>query len=465
MTMRLFSLIAILVSLSNAAATSKPQPPICIVGAGVSGLTAAKALEDKGYKTVMFEKRDTVGGMCQSHYEDGQYFPLGAVLFTESPSFAETFRVVNSSGVDFDTFDPAYTYDYDPKTGSAALTQASTPAAIQALQEELARYAGLWQNDFAPIGVPGYKNGVPKEFTVPAKEWLLSNNFPIIASVINRGAGNYGYGDYTQIPILYFLQFFASDIIASFIGTMQPFKTDFFEVFKRVSKTIKGSIHLGVKIERINRSPQPSIRYRSTKGRHTKTQLCSDVIIAFPPTSRALKKSELVLSAAERTLFAQVGVNSYFASAVRMSNLGDNLTVSQELPDPLDPFKAEGQPVYLTRLHPESSIVNVYSADDPAHPSVTRVKRHLIRDLSKINKDLENVYADSTKLVAADIRAFSGQIDYFPHLGPEALADGWYERFNDLQGKDHTYFTSGLNSFETVEYTIRAARDLVATHF
>lgn len=87
----------------------------------------------------------------------GQYFPLGAVLFTQSPSYAETFRVVNSSGVGFDTFDPAYAYDYDPKTGAAALVQPSTPAIIQALQEELGRYAGLWKNDFAPIGVPGYK--------------------------------------------------------------------------------------------------------------------------------------------------------------------------------------------------------------------------------------------------------------------------------------------------------------------
>lgn len=70
MTIRLFLLIATLASLANAAATSKPRPPICIVGAGVSGLTAAKALEDKGYKTVVFEKRDTVGGKCQSHYEE-----------------------------------------------------------------------------------------------------------------------------------------------------------------------------------------------------------------------------------------------------------------------------------------------------------------------------------------------------------------------------------------------------------
>ncbi|KAM0259918.1 hypothetical protein ACHAPA_010525 [Fusarium lateritium] len=465
MAMKLLSFIVALASLSNAAATSKARPPVCIVGAGVSGLTAAKALEDKGYKTVIFEKRDTVGGKCQSHYEDGQYFPLGAVLFTNSPSYAETFKVVKSSGASFDTFDPAYAYEYDPKTGAAALTKAFTPATIQALQEELARYARLWQKDFAPIGVPGYKNGVPKQFVVPAKEWLLSNNFPIIGSVVNRAAGNYGYGDFTQIPALYFLQFFAPDIIGSFLGTIQPYKTDFFDVFKRVSKTIKGSIHLGAKIERINRGRQPSIQYRGGKGRYANTQLCSEVIIAFPPTSTALKESGLVLSAAERTLFSQVDVNGYFSSAVRMDKLGDNLTVSQVLPNPLEPFKPEGQPVYLTPLHPESDIVSVYSADDPAHPSASRVKGHLIRDLSKINKNLDNVHAQGEKVVAADIRAFSGQIDYFPHVGPKALANGWYKRFNDLQGKDHIYFTSGLNSFELVEYAIRAARELVVSHF
>jgi hypothetical protein len=79
------------------------------------------------------------------------------VLFTESPSYAETFKVVSSSGVGFDKFDPAYAYDYDPKTGAAALNQPPTPAVVQALQEELARYSALWQKDFAPIGVPGYK--------------------------------------------------------------------------------------------------------------------------------------------------------------------------------------------------------------------------------------------------------------------------------------------------------------------
>lgn len=87
----------------------------------------------------------------------GQYFPLGAVLFTGSPSYAQTYAFVKSSGVAFDEFDPAFGYDYNPKTGAAALMQPPSPATAQALQEELKRYTEVWQNKFAPYAVPGYK--------------------------------------------------------------------------------------------------------------------------------------------------------------------------------------------------------------------------------------------------------------------------------------------------------------------
>ena len=215
----------------------------------------------------------------------------------------------------------------------------------------------------------------------------------------------------------------------------------------------------------IERNAKPSIQYRSAGEKRAKTQLCSDIILAFPPTSEALKESGLSLSRAEKSLFSQVDVNGYFSSAVRMSHLGHNLSVSQELPNPLTPFKPEGQPVYLTPLHANSDIVNVYSVDDPANPNAARVKKLLVQDLSKINRDLQKPDSKFSALDAADIRAFSGKIPYFPHVGPESLADGWYKKFNSLQGEDRTYFTSGLNSFELVEYTIRAARDLVKTHF
>lgn len=64
------ALTAIFAPLVLGAALPHAPDPVCIVGAGVSGLTAARALEGKGYKTVIFEKRATLGGKCQSHYEE-----------------------------------------------------------------------------------------------------------------------------------------------------------------------------------------------------------------------------------------------------------------------------------------------------------------------------------------------------------------------------------------------------------
>ena len=55
--------------------------------------------------------------------------------------------------------------------------------------------------------------------------------------------------------------------------------------------------------------------------------------------------------------------------------------------------------------------------------------------------------------------------DYFPHFDVEQLKNGWYTKYNALQGKQKTYYTSGLNGFETVEFVIRSANDLVDSFF
>lgn len=50
--------------------TSKSKAPVCIIGAGPAGLTAANNLESKGYETVIFEKQSEVGGKSQAYYDD-----------------------------------------------------------------------------------------------------------------------------------------------------------------------------------------------------------------------------------------------------------------------------------------------------------------------------------------------------------------------------------------------------------
>ena len=60
-----------------------------------------------------------------------------------------------------------------------------------------------------------------------------------------------------------------------------------------------------------------------------------------------------------------------------------------------------------------------------------------------------------------DFRAW----DYFPHFDKDQLDNGYYEKFNSLQGYMGTYYASGLNGFETVEFAVRAGKDVANSYF
>ena len=47
---------------------------IYIIGAGVSGLVAAKVLEEKGYYPIILEKTDRVGGRIKTDIVEKYYF-------------------------------------------------------------------------------------------------------------------------------------------------------------------------------------------------------------------------------------------------------------------------------------------------------------------------------------------------------------------------------------------------------
>lgn len=55
---------------ASALPAKQHKPPVCIIGAGPAGLTAAQKLEAKGIEAVVFEKQDAVGGKCQSYYNE-----------------------------------------------------------------------------------------------------------------------------------------------------------------------------------------------------------------------------------------------------------------------------------------------------------------------------------------------------------------------------------------------------------
>ncbi|KAH7364162.1 FAD/NAD-P-binding domain-containing protein [Rhexocercosporidium sp. MPI-PUGE-AT-0058] len=441
--------------------------PVCIVGAGPSGLTAAKRLEDKGRKVVIFEKQDSVGGKCQAVYETNTFHPLGALLFSNA-SYPETLKVIDVSGVPSVPFVTGQRWLYDVASGSTALSPAISSAFATLVGQEFQRYAVYWNTLFAPYSALRYKNGVPQELTVTTAQWLASNNYQALPVLFVQAMVAFGYGDLREVPILYMLQYLTPDILAFFARIHGVYLIDFHKVWVNwTKKSIKGPIYLRSTITKIDRSgPFPKITYQKagndkrTPRSRPEVQQCSSVILAFPPTVPALQAAKLNLTPDEITVFSPLTLISYFSGAVRLQT-PRNLSFSAASP-PNIPVAATGAPVSLLHLFNTSDIATTWSWGNNTSKAIAR--QLLKETLSKINKDPTDPAAVPVPVTDKDILGFQ-QNDYFPHFGPQELAAGWYDKFNKLQGVKNTYFASGLNGFETVEFALRAGSEIVETFF
>lgn len=211
---------------------------------------------------------------------------------------------------------------------------------------------------------------------------------------------------------------------------------------------------------------QPIVKYRNKNARYSREcqQKCSSVIIAFPPTLENLKKTGLDLTRSETEVFAAVGVNNYFSAAVKL-NVPYGVSFIAASSSPSVPPPNVGEPVALLPLNPASQIATSWSWGPYRQFESKEEARELLKTtLSKINKDPRNVTAMSVPVSEIDIRAFR-KWDYFPHFDSPELKNDWYGKFNALQGKEETFWASGLNGMELVEWAIRAGQDVVNSYF
>ena len=77
-TIKNLGLLTLAPSILSACAKEKVDRSVIVVGAGISGLAAAKTLQDKGYKVTVLEAQDKVGGRLRSDRTLGIAFDEGA---------------------------------------------------------------------------------------------------------------------------------------------------------------------------------------------------------------------------------------------------------------------------------------------------------------------------------------------------------------------------------------------------
>jgi hypothetical protein len=189
-------------------------------------------------------------------------------------------------------------------------------------------------------------------------------------------------------------------------------------------------------------------------------QECSALIMAFPPTIENLERAGLDLTEEENDIFQDVLVHNYFSSAIEF-NLPFGVSYIAKAENNSVPPPNEGEPVAVLRLDERSNISTAWSwGPDRQYVDEGATKDLLQTSLSKINKDPRNVTAQAEQLCPGDIPAFR-KWDYFPHFDTDALRNDVYSKLNKLQGCSRTYWASGLQGMETVEWAIRAGQDVV----
>ncbi|THG93537.1 hypothetical protein EW026_g7723 [Hermanssonia centrifuga] len=427
------SLFAASAAVASAASTN----PVCIVGAGPTGLTIANGLENKGHSTVIFEKNSEAGGKCQSYYDpSGQFHPMGALLFSNA-TFTETLKVVLQTNMTYYPFGYAGTAQdwlFDWRTGVVTPAPGSSAQLYPFIKADIDRYIAFWNQNIQPIWAEiGYKTSIPHEYTVPFAQWLLKNNYKAeLVGLFETGMVPYGYGDVNETPAIYMFKYFTPDILLFFAGQ-----------------------HLGYLVDRSGN--YPIITYTDTTTRSV-TQKCSKIVLAFPPVMHALEAAHLDLSPEESAVFSPIGTTQYWSGAVNVAT-GNNAAFSAIA------FEPAGQPSAFLPLFNSSSIASSWSwGQYRGSQTVDEAKQLLVSTISKFNKDPNNATALPRPITPEDVRDFKAW-DYFPHYDTAQLNEGFYSKFNMLQGQKNTYYASGFNGFEMVEFAIRAGQDIVNTYF
>ena len=418
-------------------------------------MSAAYFLQQRGYRdVVVLERENRVGGMCRTVEYEGRHIEAGAMIVTDA------FPLVRSlaSAVGADQY-------YPMKSGVAyeadTFKQEHWP---QALSHDYGRgqyaralLAYLRLRRSYGMGRPGLR-GVPSEIARSFSDWSSAPKFQPLQAFFERGVLGMGYGPYDTLPTAYVFKMFSWANIWSFMRTtisgesgraprlrpgMLAFVRGYQTVWDEMSKRM--DVRLNANITRIERNGNIAVHLQGVTE-----PLRFDRLIVTSPLDRSL--DFLDASNDERDLFSRIQYSDYHVFITRAAGLPDR---------PVGAFHAA--------RNGSVGRMSMGVTNPPSDLRVLYLRGEIGENRRTLPPDqvLESALAQVERL-GGKVSEVVEQIHwpyYFPHVSPEAMLAGYYDRLEALQGDRDTFYANGLMNFGDVEHTVEYSRDLVDRHF
>jgi hypothetical protein len=417
---------------------------IAVVGAGPSGLMAARTLGSLGYtKVTVFEKNARVGGKVWSLKQAGQVSELGAVF--ASPDYKLVLGLADQYGIPYVPYGSGQAIlDENGQRQTFETFLTSRYSRLQILGATAAYAASLAL--FVGIHLNGLDH-LPADLSLPFDQFAARYGFTPIAELARSVMIGFGYGYYETAPAAYFMKLLPWLVKLGGDKGLTPatyytFPTGFQSVWEAVAAEL--DVRLDSEVTSIVREPELfGSRVRLTARGVTEA---FDAVIISAPLNRVSRFMQLTPE--EQQLFAQVESERYDVSLFTATGLTREEALF---------FHGNAQPSRIDH-------VNVWANRDRASPI------YIGYQIAQPSTSLAQLDA----MVAADVAGQGGQLgavllrqdwDYFPHVSPASMRAGFYERMEALQGKHDTFYVGGTLSFETVEHSARYAEELVRKKF
>ena len=422
----------------QASALPSKQTRIGIIGAGVAGLTAAHTLRKMGYdKLVIFEKQPEVGGKVKSVIYQGRTYELGAVWLTAD------YKTVLKMAREFDV----------PKVQARAVSLLKADGTALGSSQLLESLGGVWGGARAAISFmntmrrfPEHRQqgfvGADAELNESIAQFSERHRFLPFTRIMATMMTGCGYGFYSDIPALYWLKLLPM-INNIYLRGLIPFNHTFFkfpngfqQLWSQVAATLP--VKLATEVTRIERPVTGPIAVCAGGQSYE-----FDRIIMTTPLHRA--DGIIGLSPAEQDLFGRIRNLRYRITVAQTNGNIHGGIVDHVSRDKINHVN------FIGNFYENTDVSVFYQMLDETI-SEEQAQLVLEQDLARGGIRIQKVL---------DTRTWT----YFPHVTKSDLDAGFYQRLDDLQGQQGTYYAGGLLNFETVEHTASHAEYLVRRFF
>lgn len=410
------------------------QTRICIVGAGAAGLTAAETLKTLGYQSVtILEKEKFAGGKCRTVEYEGRSYELGAGIVA-----ANNTTVLNlAKKLDVSITPVVYGSNnlYNIETGEATDDILSPRKKISFLWQLLLRYRRLCLK-YEQVQTPGFA-GIDPALFQNFKDWAEENGTELVGENFERFFTGFGYGYWEEVPTAYVLKYCDWESLKSYLRRgFYTFPDGIQKLWKKVAE--RHDVRYNTQIKHIERNNHITVQTSNGK-------LEFDELLLSCPLDNAL--SFIDGTDLEDALFSKIRYNDYQTYACIVDDFPNQTGF---IPDHFRAAK-KGHPMFWYRRYNGSNLYTIYVLGD-WKMTEAQITENIKTTINKLGGKLIKVHSvDRWK--------------YFPHVTTDDMHNGYFDKLEDMQGTNHTFYIGELLNFSTVELTAAQAKSLVERYF